>query len=318
MRRILSICNSNSTSTAFFITLFLIFGVEFFLAAVLPGKYFSHEVDKILYQIKREPYNGKYVLLGDSVGRQVMAAYGNDKKFAMLATNAAIEMTGQYFLVKRYLKNNPSPQGVIFAGNPTHIARNLEQTYTENYVLRTFTNFDEIAEMFMAKKNPVQTAQSLVYKILPSFKYRLHLQRILLGMSNADIYTGVGRNIGSISKTHHSLGDIIKKYQGKNVSLYHFRKLIKFLTSRGIHFYYIPTPIKEGGTSKSLTKKNRELFKLLNDWKKEGMKITCYENIVEYPEHMFVDTVHFNTAGLHEAQPYIDAMIKKSIATETE
>lgn len=314
MRRILSICNFSHPYSAILIAVFLIGGIEIIFSALLPAKLFSHEVDKILYEIKTEPKKADYILLGDSVGRQILKEYERNKNFSMLATNQAIEMTGQYFLIKRFLKNNPPPKAVVFAGLPFFLKDNLEKPFTENYILRTFNDFYEVVELLKVKKNLTQTVKSISYKLFTSFKYRLHLQKFILGSTNANIYSGVGEKATNPAQKNYSFGDIIKKYQGQQVSLYHFRKLIELLTIRGIHFYYIPVPVKQKKDTKNpATKHYNDLFKVLTSWKNEGMNISFYDNIIEYPEHMFSDHVHFNNEGLIKVKPYIDDNIKEFI-----
>lgn len=314
MRKILYICNSKRPCLAFLIAILLIVGIEIAFSSLLPAKYFSHEVDSILYQVKTKHIKADYILLGDSVGRQVLNDYENDSKFSMLATNQAIEMTGQYFLIKRFLNNNPPPKAVIFSGLPSLLDKNLDQQYTENYVLRTFNNFDEITELLAVKKNATIAAKALFYKLFPSFKYRLHLQKRILGITNANIYTGEGKASASTAPKQFSADYIIKKFQKKKSSLYHFRKMIEFLSNKGIHFYYIPVPIKKTLPTNQLEKKYKDLFEVLATWQNEGLKITFYDNIIEYPEHFFKDGAHLNEEGLVEAKGYIDGFVKSSIS----
>lgn len=316
MRRILSICNFKCQRSAFFIAVALVVLIEFVFSILLPPKFFSHEVDSILYEMNTRAFAAEYVLLGDSVGRQLLLRYKDDKRFAMLATNAAVEMTGQYFLIRRFLVNNRPPKAVIFAGLPSHIERNLEQQYTENYVLRTFNNFDEIAELLLAKRSATQFAKSVFYRLFPSYKYRLHLQKRFLGSTNADIYTGVVQNSVDSFKKNYSAGDLLKKFQVKNVSLHHFRKMIELLTETGIPFYYLPVPIKEAGANNELAIKYRLLFNLLASWQEEGLNIVFYTDITMLAGNLFQDTVHFNQKGLLAAEPYIDSLIERAIRVD--
>ncbi|MEN8190639.1 MAG: hypothetical protein ABFS19_12405 [Thermodesulfobacteriota bacterium] len=314
MRRILSTCNFKPHCSALLIAVLLVGTTEIILSSKIPAQYFSHEVDRTLHKIKTKPMKADYILIGDSVGRQLLQRYGKDKRFAMLATNQAIEMTGQYFMVKRYLENNPPPKAVIFSGLPLFIDQNLEQRYTENYVLRTFNNFDESFELLIAKKNLVQAAKAVSYKLFPSFKYRLHLQKEILGTTNASIYTGVRKKTGKNRSQNYSAGTIVKKLQSKYVSRYHLYKLTELLTTKGIHFYYIPVPIRNVKKVKNrYVRRYKTHFRLLSEWKNEGINITYFKHITEYPNSMFRDSVHLNKEGLANARPSFHTIIKKIV-----
>ncbi len=314
MRKILSICSFNRRYSAFLLALLLIGAVELTVGLLLPAMRFSHEVDAVLYQVKSKPMEADYVLVGDSVGRQILQHFENDEQFAMLATNQAIEMTGQFFMVKRYLQNNPPPRAVIFSGLPTFLNQNLDQIYTENYVLRTFNEFDETWELLKVKRDLTQTAKALLYKLFPSFKYRLHLQNSILDITNANIYTGVGETAVVTVPEKYSMGRILQRFEGQGVGRYHFRQLVEMLSGRGIVFCYIPVPIMQrNGTHDPFLQSYQKLFKLLRAWQDEGLSILFDENIPRYSQEMFRDAVHFNKDGELKVQAYINDRVKHLI-----
>lgn len=310
MLRILSTCSFNSSHFVACLVVLLIVVIEVSLSIVLPPKRFSHEVDSILYQVKTEPILADYVLIGDSVGRQILLSYENDSRFSMLASNQAIEMTGQYFLIKRYLEKNPPPEAVIFSGLPSFLHQNLEQKFTENYVLRTFNDFSEIFELLKAKRDVIYTAKSLLYKLFPSFKYRLHLQKSILGSSSVSIYTGVAETALPIAPKTYSIGKILENYKGQGIGRYHFRKLIELLSNRGISFYYVPVPIQERGSNDPFLTNYNEVFGLLRAWQDEGFKIDFSETVPRYSRTLFRDGIHFNAEGLVQAHAYRDNCVK--------
>jgi hypothetical protein len=301
-----------------FLTVALICGIEALFSVLLPPRFFSHEVDSVLHAIDTRLFTADYLLLGDSVGRQLLLKYQDDQRFSMLATNAAVEMTGQYFLLRRFLEHHRPPRAVLFAGLPSHIERNLEQPYTENYVLRTFNDFEEIAELFLATKNVTQAVKALVYRLFPSYKYRLHLQKQLLGGTNADIYTGVLTTGSEAKAKPYTVEGFWRRFQGRNVSLRHFRAMVELLTVQGIPFYYIPVPIRQDGPNRELAAKYGLLFDLLAGWKREGMNVHYYADITALPGNLFQDTVHFTPTGLQAAAPYVDGLIERSVSKEPE
>lgn len=152
MHKILFTSSFNRLPAAFIIAVIGIFIIEFVGHNVLVKRIFSHEVDHVLYNLENSKYNAKYLLIGDSVGLQLFNQFRKDPQFAVFATNQAIEITGQYFLVKRYLENNDvSPSAVLYASGP-YYDQNLEQNYTENFVFRPFNKIEEVKEIYRVKK----------------------------------------------------------------------------------------------------------------------------------------------------------------------
>jgi hypothetical protein len=111
-------------------------------------------------------------------------------KIANLACNQATETAGQYFFLKRYLKKNRMPRAVISCDR-TPLDGNLRQNLTENYIQRCFTHWSEIIELALIKRDPEFTVKMIAYKMLSTYTYRLHLQKIILGTTNSNIYSGI-------------------------------------------------------------------------------------------------------------------------------
>lgn len=104
MRRILSIFSSEKMPKAFLCALLVIAAVETVSHFTFAKRYSHHEVDTVLREIAAKTYDADYLLIGDSVGRQLLDQYSEDPQFAFLATNSAIETTGQLFITRRYLE----------------------------------------------------------------------------------------------------------------------------------------------------------------------------------------------------------------------
>lgn len=291
---------------AFLLSLFLIFCTEYFVNLKFEEKLLSHEVDWTLYSLKKTKYNADYLLLGDSVGLQLAKAYYQDPKFAVLATNQAIEPTGQYFILKRYLARNPPPKAVIFIARP-FLDNNLDQVYTENFVLRTFTGLDEIVEIFTTKHDLTMLAKMLAYKLVVTYKYKLKLQEKIIGYTNADIYSGLDKTSYRAKYKGYSLVNLfdrVKNYNKENSSLFHLKKILALLNIKKIDFYYIPVPISVKDSS--VEKKYNDLFsnkikKILEHYPR-AFFLKRYE---KYPKSMFVDGVHFNEKGMVLAKKFM-------------
>ena len=305
---------------AFILFLLIVCGIEYTACQKYENKFFSHEVDLILYRLKEKKFNADFLLIGDSVGLQLLRQYSRNPEFAVFATNQAIEITGQYFLIKRYIEKNPPPKAVIFASRPFQNF-NLQQVYTENFVLRTFTQFNEILSVFFAKHDFTMLTKMIAYKLLFTYKHRLKIQNNIMGFTNADIYSGVDMESGSFKYNRYSLLAVFDKAKKtENTASYHFKDLLRFLSKKNIDFYYIPVPIAEGSSlvrnyNESLVSSYNELFfDYLPSLQKKYSNLHYFHKIKEYPNKLFVDHVHFNEDGMSLALPYMSKKVNAIVS----
>lgn len=301
MRKILFTSNFNQLPVAFLIAAVCIVAIEFYGSRQLTKKYFNHEVDRVLHKVETEQFDADYLLLGDSVALQLFRQFAKDPRFAVLATNQAIEVTGQLFITQRYLERNPQPKAVIFSGLP-FFYRNLEQVYTENFVLRTFTHVDEIWAIFKVKRDPSIALKMVSYKCFPTYKYRLKLQESLVGFTNANIYSGVDDVLKKTKTGGYSLTKIFrKKIQNQNTSLAHFEKLLDFTDKQKILLYYIPAPIKKPLPEKKSGdfRQHQKLISYqLPPLKVRYPRFYYFSSQVQHERKLFADHVHYTPEGL--------------------
>lgn len=299
---------NKKTPWAFFLCLCMILCSEYFIKDKLDGHLMNHEVDWMLYYLDKTKYHADYLVIGDSVGLQLAKEYYQNPKFAVLATNKAIEPTGQYFLVKRYLKRNPPPKVIIFIARP-FLDNNLDQVYTENFILRTFTNVDEIFEVFKTKTDLTSFFKMIAYKILFTYKFKLKLQEKIVGFTNADIYSGVDIKNSRTLYHNRSLVRIIDKIKKrKNISFQYTDKLLELLNKRKILFYYIPAPIPENDTYA----KNEydRLFLMYNEKLSRKYRYSYFfKKYEKYKKSLFVDGVHLNKEGMIPAKKFVKQKI---------
>ena len=209
-----------------------IWALEQYFAPSL-SRYNSHEVDNILTFIERSNvFNDKKVLImGDSVSLRAARHYGkyfgNDYTYN-LSTNQAIEISGQYFILKRLISLGKLPNLKKVAIYVHQLGTNLSSAYVENFVLRTFFRGKEIVDVFDSKKDISIALKMVLYNWSPIFRYRLHVQKKLMGFTNSNVYSGLPLN-GSYGATSYSLNNIIHSYLAKNTSKNHLESLIKLL-----------------------------------------------------------------------------------------
>lgn len=265
----------------------------------LPGRFFSHEVDEILYAVDHERFDAEVVLLGDSIAYSFADGWDDlGESFAVMPANQALETAGQYFLIERYLGANEKPRAVVYIGGDP-FGRNLGQVYTENYVQRCFTRWHEIAALAGARGNPVFAFKMVLYRLLPTMKYRLHLQDRIWGRTNGDIYTGKGgveRRGGGPSGA--SLTAIMQKQmlerRDEPVSDEYFLRIISLLEERGIDFHYVPAPVSERTFAWERTRRLRDLRRRMKHIAREHGNFFPRPDLqLVYPEAYFRDGSHF-------------------------
>ncbi len=302
-------CRNNAAIPA----LALIMIIELSLQPLLIKNFFSHEVDWTLYYLKTQHQNQPVVALGDSVGHGIFNGW--KMAIAPLACNQATEMTGQYFFLKRFMAANKPPGAVINCElNP--LQGNLQQRLTENYVQRCFTHWNEIYELLVVKKNPVFTAKMVAYKLLASYTYRLHLQKLLTGFSNSGIYTGLSAG----KPPPHSLYGVIRllrkanlRMRDEDISLYFFKKILTELEKNQVPLYYLPPPVRTNNTTAARAVDTT--LAQLTELKKRFSNLQVLADArQELPKKYFHDSVHLNPEGLEVFRQDQDRNIEGIIA----
>jgi len=292
----------------------LIIVIEFTCRPILTSKFFSHEVDRTLYQLEKKGRNQNIVVIGDSVGHGIFTGWRFDQgTIATLACNQATETAGQYFFLKRFFKNNAFP-GAILSCDRTPFSGNLEQNLTENYIQRCFTNWDEIIELFLVKNDPVFTIKMIAYRFFSTYKYRLHLQKSV-GFSNSNIYTGISEGVVSANQSFGIIQLFSKHFRNnseESISSYFVDKILQFAAMHKIPFYYLPPPANDDSIDAQAL-----ISSTINDLKPYTSKfdsILVLSKLYEpYPSRYFSDGVHLNSDGLNKyrsnMQPIVDGIL---------
>lgn len=277
--------------------------------------YRSHEVDHTLHALQKTNWNRNVVLLGDSVGRGIFEGWQPGRgAIAMLACNQATETVGQYFFLKRYLAGNRLPGAVVICDR-TPGSGDLNQTLTENYVQRCFTRWGEIFGLLAAKLDPVFTTKMIAYKMLATFKNRLHLQRRLVGFTNSDIYSGVAPDTGSVKAGYGIfalVGDQLKALRGQPASRLYLLRMLEEMEALGVPVYYLPPPASE--SQQSSHPLVRESLAMLRELSRRYRGLHVLEDAyVRLPGSYFSDEVHLNATGLAAYRPAVLPYIEKIV-----
>jgi hypothetical protein len=289
--------------------------IELSLHPLLVKNFFSHEVDQTLFYLNLGPHNQPVVALGDSVGHGIFSNWRME--IAPLACNQATEMAGQYFFLRRFLAGNKIPGAVINCGI-VPLQGNLKQRLTENYVQRTFTRWNEIYELLLVKKDPVFTTKMVAYKLLTTYTYRLHLQKLLTGFTNSGIYTGLSAQKPP-ARSRYGLVRLLRKanlrMRKETISLYFFKKMLTELERLQVPLYYLPPPVRVNNSDADHAVQNTlvQLAELEKQFSNLRILTSSRQKMaVRY----FHDNVHLNKEGLEvfrrDQQEEIELIIKRA------
>ena len=223
-------------------------------------------------------------------------------------------MFGQHALLKRYLSNNRHPHAVIVAGR-SPFGFNLKQTLTENYVQRVFTRPPEILAMIRDKRSLSFGAKAATYHLLTSYKYRLHLQKEIIGFTNADIYTGATHRKQTRAaqpptkqkkRIDHGLFASLERHQLKTrkkaISDEHLERMIRLCEEHQIFLYYLPAPMRESEASGKRDTVEATFARLRHLDQQSPFFIFLEEEFRAYPDTFFGDPVHLTPKGVEKAE----------------
>lgn len=302
-RFVTSACKGNGALSA----LAMIIVIELLLYPYLTHNFISHEVDWTLRQLEKKNNNQPVVILGDSVGHGIFDGWKfHNGNVASLACNQATETAGQYFFLKRFLENNSAP-GVVVSCDRTPLSGNLNQNLTENYIQRCFTRWSEIVELLTVKMDPVFTVKMLAYKFFATFKYRLHLQKKIVGFTNSDIYSGVTQQTASSSSDYgliKVISGFIESFRQESISHYFFQKMIRELDTMNVPILYLPPPSRlDKEDVHRLIQSSENRMEELS--KKHSNLSIISDQYHRLPEKYFGDDVHLNQEGLDAYRPLL-------------
>ncbi|MBN1558252.1 MAG: hypothetical protein JW951_08915 [Lentisphaerae bacterium] len=296
--------------------LLVIAAVEAVLHVVLPSRSFNHEVDRLLYAIRSGRMNAPVVILGDSVARGIFEnADLPPDRYAVAACNQAVETAGQYFLLRRILERHPGrPRAVIFCAIDPR-AGDLRQPLTENYVQRCFTRWREIGACLRGTRDPAFGLKMAAYKLLASFRYRIHLQRRLAGVDDRAILTAAGRPAGAAGRAADAahglfarLNASLRHRRGERLSPRYLRRMAALLEARGIPLLILPAPT----TPEQAAHCRRVMDKLRPLEDAYGNVTVLRELYRAYPPDHFADGWHLNARGLARHRPVIGQALQRA------
>ena len=112
-------------------------------------KYSRHEVDYLVKERIPQLHNQEYktLLLGDSLARNALGHIIMPQGVIELTSNDAVSMAGNYFILKRYLKDNRPPKELYLFCTPNHLYQDLNTQHTYSYFETVFNSKEEMEEI---------------------------------------------------------------------------------------------------------------------------------------------------------------------------
>lgn len=125
----------------------LIVGVtaEILSAALSDRTRLRHPGEYLLADLRVNRYEATLVLMGDSVTKNVADAYAlaPPGTVANLTDNKSMGMVGAYFVLQRYLTENPAPRAILVAGTPEYLSYTPTGFSGDFYITSTFRRQEE-------------------------------------------------------------------------------------------------------------------------------------------------------------------------------
>jgi hypothetical protein len=109
------------------------------------------------------------IVLGDSVVNQVFESFNIRSGIVDLTTNQATGLSGNYFLLKRFLRENAAPKRIWLSFTPTVFAKDMSDDLSYTYFFSVFNRPEEINESLECGISKAGYNLSLNYKIKHRF-----------------------------------------------------------------------------------------------------------------------------------------------------
>lgn len=176
---------------------------------------------KIVYQSieksKQRNRKAKILIIGDSVGQQLFSNYIYNDTICSLASNQAISLAGQYFLLNNFLSDNTEVKKVVLIYTPFDFKNDLIQKYAFGYFLKPFYT-EEYKKLF----SPALTEE---IKRIP-FYYTCQFPPILTSNWSPDMDDSASSNFMS------------------QISEEYLSKIVELCKKDSVKFTVLPTPTR--------------------------------------------------------------------------
>lgn len=118
--------------------------IRFVIAKWTDSEEFMSESGMLPYFEKARQQDGTMQLvIGDSICRQMFEGVSEyNPETSILATNAALMITGQYLMAEEYLRNHPDTTDVFLVMHPLTLTRTFDTEWSYRYAVMTYVETD--------------------------------------------------------------------------------------------------------------------------------------------------------------------------------
>ena len=247
-----------------------------------------HKVDFLVNEYIPNLATKQYdtLIIGDSLAKNAFSNVILHDNIVDLTSNQAISMAGNYFILKRYLKNNNIPKKIFLFCIPDFLHNDLNQIYTYRYFETVFKEPEEIQSVKKIKPD-LYNFQFNLDKYFESRKNAINLggykspKRVVI--TNIEEKTLKRVEHYSNAKIKNTILQYIQqKDRIEDIPFIYLHKILKLCESNNIDFTIViePMPAEYDEIYKS-SKWNRLL--------KENKKITYYNinNFYRFSTYFF-------------------------------
>ena len=212
------------------------------------------------------------LILGDSFADQTLGGlqeYNPD--YAIMTSNAAVTIAGQYIIAKEYLDNHPDATDVYLFVLPESIGRTYDTEWGYQYAVLPFITTDTITDLEDETVDIITNTYGKLYmnKSFAELVQNSEVNRKLALNSLRD------RTDGYVMSDFYELSDI------------YLTKLDDLCKEKGVKFHFCPCPVSE--EKKEETHKLASTFK---DSKTYNVDPRFYDRVIYYPAEWSGDGAH--------------------------
>lgn len=257
----------------------------------ITGNVGSDEIKPYIAKVQN-PDNTTKLILGDSVGRQLyvgLQKYNED--IAIVGSNAAITMAGQYILAAEYIENHPDATDIFLVILPESLCRTFDTKWGYQYTVMPFVETGTLEKLDPDTIESMKSVygeffmrEDIVYKIDRSAINRKLYLNMLKEYSN-----------GYVPESKFSLAE------------QYLKKMYDLCEANNITMHLYACPLADNRVEEIEGMKKQysetELYQLFPEF---------MENIYFYPLEQAADGVHFS--GDYANQEHYNELIEEMYA----
>jgi hypothetical protein len=232
------------------------------------------------------------MITGDSICRQMFHDLGEeDPKTSVLASNAALMITGQYLLTEQYLENHPDATDVWLIMHPLAITRTFDTEWSYRYAVMPYVETDTIG---MLDENTLDEMASVYGRL---FMQKPVVELIEESPLCRKLYL-------SYINTHRAAYEQSSPFE---IADQYVKKMYDLCEEKGVQFHLYASPAAEAYRSQIA-----ELEESYGDTWMSTVFPDYFSGIVFYPSEWAEDLSHFS--GEHAERASLNEMIRQAYA----